>query len=1023
MNNNKNLQMRNKQLKADLEARKLELELIKGSKAYKATRLIGQAKKEFRKSPIGFTKKTVKKVVKGGFRQSITNVHRNLSSIDSLQNQYKQWIKLNEPDSIEIEGQKKISKSLKKRPLISIITPVFNPPVDVLEELIKSVINQSYDNFELALGNFGDDKGVSGLIEKYSKLDKRIKHLAFTENEGIAENSNKILNQISGEYIALLDHDDTLSPDALFENAKLINEEDYDFIYSDKDKIDESGNRFEPFFKPGWSPEIMLNANYLTHLNVMKTSIVNAVGGWDADTDGAQDWDLFLKVISKSKKIGHIPKVLYHWRVIATSTALSIETKPYALKGQRNAVDKYLAENGIPAISYHEGAELLLNWTSTKRKVTCVVVSHARSNLDGLINNFSNSTYERFQLIILHSYDIDRATKKDGRIKLVKYEKGAYLAALTKCIADNSDYILLYDDRLKFELDDKLLDGLLGWLDVRGVGFVGPRVVDRNGYAVDCGSVVTPVGVRQLFVNSPPYHQTPLGNIEWVRNMVLTSPVVFTVRAGTLKTAINTISSTTDLEDSQINHALQLEISKSLRGVFNPKVRIECGADIDFEEIYEETTDTLTKIEINNDPYMNPNLSSDDPMKLANIVSENHEDDETLDQSSYYYEATAHAHARMLTQEDINLNLKTIQSKNKTEIKNIKTALILLPDFFGIYAGLNNIFSYADGLRRRGVGITFAIMTSDQTFGRQKKLIKEKYPELEKASAVVAVNNETARTLPASDVAICTQWATAYLLALYNNTKRKCYFIQDREASFYPKGTISGLVECTYGFGFFGLANTHGLLDWYKSEYGGSGTVIKSKVDLAKYSPPEALKTHAKKPYKVFFYARPNEPRNAFELGAEALRILKRKYGKDVEIYAAGADWNPEVYGLEGVLVNLGKISYDKLPSFYRSMDAGVMFMFSGHPGVVASELMASGCPVVVNEFKDSTWYELYENRKTCLVSAPIATEVARNIEAALTDSGIREKIIPGGLSKVEDFYKEYEKSIDNAQVKLMKKL
>ena len=213
------------------------------------------------------------------------------------------------------------------------------------------------------------------------------------------------------------------------------------------------------------------------------------------------------------------------------------------------------------------------------------------------------------------------------------------------------------------------------------------------------------------------------------------------------------------------------------------------------------------------------------------------------------------------------------------------------------------------------------------------------------------------------------------------------------------------------------------MLDWYEKEYNGKGIVIKSKVDLAKYSANKVLNIEPKAPYKVFFYARLNEPRNAFELGAASLTKLKDKLGDKVEIFAAGAEWNTEDYGLDGVLVNLGKINYDKLPGFYRSMDAGMMFMYSGHPGVVASELMASGCPVVVNEYSDVTWYDLYQDEKTCLVSISTADEVARSIERCLTDSSLREVIIKGGLKKVKDFYDSYDESIDTVYNRLLGKI
>lgn len=162
-------------------------------------------------------------------------------------------------------------------------------------------------------------------------------------------------------------------------------------------------------------------------------------------------------------------------------------------------------------------------------------------------------------------------------------------------------------------------------------------------------------------------------------------------------------------------------------------------------------------------------------------------------------------------------------------------------------------------------------------------------------------------------------------------------------------------------------------------------------------------------------------PRNAFELGVAALKKLKQKLGDDLEVITAGAAWDPAQYGVEGMFTNLGMLTYDAVPKLYRSVDAGLMFMFSGHPGVTASELMASGCPVVVNEYDDVTWHELYQHEKTCLVSKPTASEVARNLERCLVDTELRKTLIDGGLAKTKHFYDGYEESLSNAWERIKK--
>ena len=1012
-------------LKQQLEAVQKEISEIKNSKAFTAIRTIGMIRDQLRESPISFVKKVAKKIFipKNGRLNSARYFSKNIINSATLESEYKEWIVFNEPDAIDLEEQRQHSDTFQKKPLISIITPVFNPPAGVLLDLIESVLCQTYPNFELCLGDFGDSQEVKDLIKAYSSRDGRIKNWVFKENKGIAENSNQILKKISGDYVALLDHDDTLSPDALYENVRIINEDNSDFIYSDKDKIDIDGNRFEPFFKPDWSPEIMLNANYLTHLNLMRTALVDKVGGWSSATDGAQDWDIFLKVIGVSKKIAHIPKVLYHWRVISTSTAMSIESKPYALKGQRVAVDDYLKKKKIPAKSYHVGAELLLKWKNeTVPDINFLLHSSSVSSMYKIVSSIKKSSLNG-TYYILHEYNLPNELIKDSpSIHFVSYENQAYKEALARLVQSlASDTVALLDGAIDLSsITDSDIGSLAGWLNIKGVHGAGPRVTMHDSkFAVDCGAVVTSEGLRPVFYKSPPYHQTPIGNIEWVRNLKVANSYLFVTKKTTLLDALSSLAGV-EIEPKFLSTAVQIQISQHGRLVFNPKVmaRITNGVHVDAVGYYEEATRLLSDQLPSRDGYGNINLSSANPMRLARIVQGDYvEDDAPSIPEDYQDEAFAHAINNSLTEEDLRLNYETIMSHNKDKLGGgIKTALFILPGFSAIYAGLNNIFTYMEAMSKKGVRIHIALMVNPSDIESCRKQIADKFPSLAGTVKITSVSIHSANTLPPSDVAVCTQWATAYVLARYNATKRKCYFIQDKEASFYARGTISALVENTYHFGFFGIANTPGLLDWYKKTYRGKGVVIKSKVDLSAYSPDKnKLDSPGKPPYKVFFYARPNEPRNAFELGIAGLIELKKSLGSRVDIYTAGAQWDTSAYGVENMITNLGKIAYDKLPTFYRSMDAGLMFMFSGHPGVVASELMASGCPVVVNEYDDQTWHELYQHEKTCLVTTPTAAEVARNLRRCLEDRGLRKELILGGIRKTDDFYAGYKSSVESA--------
>jgi glycosyltransferase involved in cell wall biosynthesis len=1022
--NKKDLRRENKILREKLFIAKSELMDIKSSSGYRTLRLVGHAKNELKRSPLGFTKRTLKKIVQIKDDGSvINNIDENLRSNDEIKNSYYDWIWLNEPDETELERQRMQSSKFSKRPTISIVTPVFNPPKDVFIDLIESVLAQTYPNFELCLGNFGDSKDIDEVIDNYAAQDPRIKNYKFNENKGIAGNSNLILKKVKGEFIALLDHDDTLSPDALFENVCVINSDNSDFIFSDKDKIDEIGNRFDPFFKPGWSPDIMLNANYLTHLNVMRTSLVKKVGGWSEDTDGAQDWDLFLKITSNTDKIRHIPKVLYHWRVIATSTALSIETKPYALEGQRVTVDRYLKKLGLDGSSYHEGAELLIKWKKQFKSVELLLISTTHTSTNRFLANLPNDLNINVTIITTKS---DTSHFNRSAKVIVIEENGLLKELQNKCDNNSESILFLVSDLIDSSYINKdVINNLAGWLNVPGVGSVYPRLIDRNNKIVDAGAIVINNRARPIFLNKPPYYQSIIGNVEWVKNVSIGSSLALMFDGKILGEILSLVKDELISNEIAINYLYLQIMKKNKRNIFNPKVVFKISEKNQFssEDLCEKFTSQY--LDKNNfiDPYVNPNIDPENPMELIGIQQQVGASS-VYRLSGYNEEAISHAVNNQIDMSDIEKSISYIDSESKTPIKTKNPSILfILPGFNAIYAGLNNIFSFASYAAQNGSKIGFAIMTDQKSLNKHKAEIEQKYSKLRNITSYYSISIHDVNKLPSYDIAICTQWATAYILVKYNRCNRKCYFIQDKESSFYPKGTISALVDNTYKFGFYAIANTPGLLKWYEKEYKGTGLTVKSRVDLSIYEPKEKLNITPSKPYKIFFYGRPAEPRNAFELGIAALNIIKIKYKKDIEIYSAGAEWDEADFNLEGVVKNLGKISYDKLPSFYRNMDAGLMFMFSGHPGVVASELMASGCPVVVNEYNDETWNMLYKNNHNAITALPTAKSVAEALERVLIDTDLREKLIKNGIKTVYKFYENYEQSCDDALKKLRMKI
>ncbi|MBE7537350.1 MAG: glycosyltransferase [Opitutaceae bacterium] len=267
---------------------------------------------------------------------------------------YERWAATYDTHTREsLEGLRRHVDSLAARPLISIVMPVYHQkPEDEkwLRQAIGSVINQAYPHWELCIADDASPAAhVKPLLEAFSRNDPRIRTVFRSQNGHISAASNSALEIATGEFVALLDHDDELAPHALYEVAALLSARpDTDLVYSDEDKIDEEGRRHEPYFKPDFLPDLFVGQNYLSHLSVYRTDIVRAVGGFRAGYEGSQDWDLALRVTERSSpgRIRHIPKVLYHWRAIPGSTAMLLSEKNYPIEAARRALADHFSRIG-----------------------------------------------------------------------------------------------------------------------------------------------------------------------------------------------------------------------------------------------------------------------------------------------------------------------------------------------------------------------------------------------------------------------------------------------------------------------------------------------------------------------------------------------------------------------------------------------------------------------------------------------------------------------------------------------------
>lgn len=999
------------------------LDRIHRSKAYNLYHKVQTVRKGIKTSPVKYSKRAAKKLLKDPaflLRKFQRNTIESTILVDP-RDQYREWIKLNEPTNKDLIDQSKISSKLKYKPIISIITPVFNPPKAVLVELIDSILNQSYPYWELCLGEFGQNNRIQHLITGYAKKDSRIKYKFFTNNGGIAENSNSCLDLASGEYIALLDHDDTLSPDALYENAKKLNEAKYDFIYSDKDKINESGERFGPLFKPDWSPHLMYSANYLTHLNVIKKSVVEKVGKWNPATDGAQDWDLFFRVTENTNKIAHIPKVLYHWRVSETSTAMSIETKPYALEGQINSLNYHLKKLGKDGSAYlTDELMLAVKWqTNVVHKNIAFILVDSLNNIPSI----EDRLYFLPDNTDINFIASNTASKSDDlKGYKIHFAEESNKSSLIRKIAQKSsaEYVFIIDSSCeKFSKD--FYEEMVGWAKQTEVGYVAPLGLTSKKQLIGSMVVFGLGGVTgRLFKGAGiEVNDGIFGSPHWYRDVTMLSTDILCIRRTNFVKHFKDVS--TNLEDN-----LQLSMIRltqdSKYNILDTRATVVINSPCPSLPPEDEKIRLFlkeTKLCMYGDPYFNENLS------LGYLSPHLHTSQSELEKlpinsqkmfNNYFTKGTQiTASVEKLNDisfiEKYDFTNKVVNQKKVTAIKKVHW---FLAGFDSVYAGLNNIFTFASYLAKNEDIENIFYIDTQSDVDKETKLIRA-YSEL--TNCKVEKYNEGA-SIPECDLAIATLWTTAFYVAKHDGAKKKAYFIQDDETLFYKPGSVSALVEASYQLGLIGIANTLGLKMMYENKYSGKALLLRSSIDLSSYTNNDDT-TATKKPYKVFFYGRPAHPRNGFELGVSALKKLKSSLGDDVYIMCAGADWDPGEYGLTGVVTNLGKLPMNKLPEFYKNLDAALFLMFSKHPGVVPSELMVSGCPVVVNKSSDETWNELYRSNETAVVCLPTTTSIYNGLLEALTNSELRKKIIPSASKTAKEYYSVYEEEAKGVVNKL----
>lgn len=515
------------------------------------------------------------------------------------------------------------------RPHFSIVMPTFNSPAAFLEKAIESVLAQTYPDWELlAVDDGSTDPATRRILKAFAARDPRIRPTFLPFNGGIARASNAALAQASGDYIALLDHDDMLAPHALHAFADAINRDPHaDWLYSDEDKIDEAGRRSAPFFKPDWSPAYVLSCMYTCHLGVYRTSLARRLGGFRPAFDFAQDYDLALRFAAATRRIVHVPDILYHWRTLPQSTASGDQAKPQAELAARRAVQDFVDQGPHPGRVEPgplPGTHRVRFAIAGEPLVSIAIPTAGYRNagdtgwyvLDLVRSIRAQTTYRPIEIVVSENGDLPPELEQDLRdlgVRLVRYESPVFnLSDKINRLAEatRGDVLLLLNDDMRI-ISRGWIEEMLMWCQQEGISGVGAKLFFPDGRIQHAGVLLLGQGP------SHPYYLHPASEIGQVCSAVVprdysavTGACLMVRRADFL--AIGGFDPAYRINYNDVDFCMRLNAHTGGHFVFTPYACLEHHESVSRPEPDPGELDRFNQqwsSLVGRDPFYNPHLS------------------------------------------------------------------------------------------------------------------------------------------------------------------------------------------------------------------------------------------------------------------------------------------------------------------------------------------------------------------------------------------------------------------------------
>ena len=977
--------------------------------------------KPFRLS-LDLTKKLVKKnrvlrklargalcLKQNGLRYTVRRIKTKISN--------KLGIKKSTYDHSVLEEQRKTVFEEKIK--FSILVPLYNTPEKLLKEMIKSVIDQTYSDWELCLADASDEAHayVEKVVASFAAKDERIRYKRLEKNEGISGNTNACAAMATGDYIALLDHDDLLAPIALFMNAQAIVENHADVLYSDEDHLSLRGEHVYPLFKPDWSPDLLYSQMYICHFLVFKKSLFEEIGGFRAEFDGSQDYDLMLRLSEHTEMIYHIPAILYTWRECEGSTAANADAKPYAHEAGRKALDSHLKRR------YGEHAEArdsdytfvfdarFGTLAEEQKKVSIIIPMKDQCALsDACVKSIIEKTsYENYEILLLDNRSekletfewFDEIKKLDPRIRVIKADMEFNWAKLNNFGVANSKgdvFVFLNNDTVVISPDwlERLTENALR----ADIGVVGALLLYEDETIQHAGVVV---GMNQLADHVFKGLGTTHFGSPFISPMV--SRNVLSVTGACMAISRDKLEHIGPFDESFIICGSDVELCvRAYEYGYNnrydvnvrlfhleSKSRNSYIPPIDFKRSIQCYTPYLE----GGDPYYNVNLKLNSLVPKEEVVPLNMLRVKRVLKRIPPVAALAKAIRRELMPcaevsipEIGPIKAREDVSGNTSLRLNFMTPSV---DVAHVFGGISTAMNVFESLRRQ-LNCDGRIISTDADVVEASSTAPEGYQIVksdENSAAplqLVAFNDRHNKTIPVrkNDIFVTTAWWTAYTVRDVMEWQKQTYqteshpliyIVQDYEPGFYPWSSRYMMADSTYRFDIptYAIINSKQLKDFFDANH---YSFAKSwyfepmlNKKLAAYLPTDTKKVNKQK--QILVYGRPSVDRNAFALVVETLKLWKESQPDFAEwtLYSAGEAHADVELGDGCYLESLGKLSLEAYANTMLDTYAGLSLMVSPHPSYPPLEMSTFGVKTVTNSYANKDLSTFNENM-TCLSDA-----------------------------------------------------